>query len=538
MGKRKIFEYLIRYIPIRTMRVVLVFLVICLSAANLWAQENSVTYNSAFDEQAPVVSADGTALFFTISGHPNNAGGKKDLGDIWMTVRTEVGWSRPEPLISLNNSAYNAVIGLSADKRELYLYGHYQSDGSPADTQGISVSRWSGAGWSRPENTYIPYFINQSTGTGARLSADGKVLVYSAAAPTSYGAEDIYLSVLSNEGWSEPVHLGREVNSPYQEVSPFLSEDGKTLYFSTNRPGTNGSYDVFLSNRLDDSWRSWSAVRPLAGSLNTESRELYFATNGNWVLYTTTRDSDGYGDIRLTGLADTAKFTPPVVVAEEKPLPVPEKKPEPALEEARPDKGLVRIQGLVVSADSGSPIPATILVKALGTKTITADASGTFSVEVTKEEVVTLEADYKGFISKSEKVDAAQARRQILEVRIALQPALIGTVVTLSNVLFHQSSASLLSESFDELDMVANFLKLNPEIRIELSGHTDNRGDRTLNLRLSNERVKKVKGYLVSKGIEASRIQGKGYGGTKPVADNRTEEGRRLNRRVEFKIIK
>jgi len=520
------------------MRVIITFLVLSLGASGLWAQENQLIYNSPFDEQAPVFSPDGTLLFFTVSGHPNNGGGKKDLGDIWMTVRTAGGWSRPEPLIVLNNSAYNAVIGLSTNGKELYLYGHYKADGSPADTQGISVSRWSGVGWSRPENSYIPYFINRSPGTGARLSADGKILVYSASAPTSYGAEDIYITTLSTEGWSEPVHLGREVNGPYQEVSPFLSEDGKTLYFSTNRPGTKGSYDIYLSERLDDSWRNWSAAKALPGSLNTESRELYYATNGNWVVYTTTRDSDGYGDIRIMGVEDSVKFNPPVVIAEEKPLPIPEKKPTPDMEEARPGKGLVRIQGLVVSADTGSPIPATILVKTLGTKTITADANGAFIVEVTKEEMVTLEADYKGFISRSEKVDAAQAKRQILEVRLVLQPALIGTVVTLSSVLFHQSSASLLSESYDELDMVANFLKLNPEIRIELSGHTDNRGDRTLNLRLSNERVKKVKGYLVGKGIESSRIQGKGYGGTKPVADNRTEEGRRLNRRVEFKIIK
>lgn len=516
------------------MRLILVLFFVLSFTAVCHAQTDA--FNGPFDEQSPYMSPDGSVLYFTMSGHPSNYAGKKDPGDIWVSVRVKDGWSRPQPLIALNNASYNAVIGISSDGQTLYLYGHYGADGSPANTQGISVCSKNGAGWSRPDNIYIPYFINRSLNSGARLSADGKALVYAASAPTSYGAEDIYISLLNAEGWSEPIHLGSEVNSAYQEFSPSLSEDGKTLYFSTNRPGTKGSYDVYASERLDDSWRNWSAAIPLNDQINTESRELYYSKSGNTVLVCSTRDSDGYGDIRII-LTDPDEF-PEVKPADQKqvaPEILTDVQPDDV---SRPGRGLVRIQGLITSERSDSPIPAEITIKGGGIRKIKADENGTFSFEVSKEDLLVLEADYKGFISKSQRIDLSLAKKQLLEVRMKLQPAEVGAVVTLSNVLFYQSSASLLPESYDELDVVANFLKVNPDIRIELSGHTDNRGDKNLNLRLSNERVKKVRNYLVGKGVDRSRIIGKGYGGAKPIADNKTEEGRRLNRRVEFQIIK
>jgi outer membrane protein OmpA-like peptidoglycan-associated protein len=119
-----------------------------------------------------------------------------------------------------------------------------------------------------------------------------------------------------------------------------------------------------------------------------------------------------------------------------------------------------------------------------------------------------------------------------------LQPVEIGTTVNLKNVLFVQTKTELLPESYDELDLVVSFLKNNPNVKIELSGHTDNRGVHSDNVRLSQERVNAVKRYLVSKGVDGKRVTGKGYGGTKPIASNDTEENRQMNRRVEFTIKK
>lgn len=513
--------------------IILIFLLSAVQAA----EAQKYPFNGPYDEQAPFLTADGSILFFTVAGNPQNISGKKDPGDIWVSVYSAAGWSRPEHIRGLNNAAYNAVVGMSADGSRLYLYGHYRADGSPASTQGISVSKNTGAGWSVPENIYIPYFTNRSVGSGARISRDEKALIYSATAPTGYGAEDLYLSLMGEEEWSEPVHLGRNVNSEFQELTPEFSDDGKKLFFSSNRPGHQGSFDVFYSEQMDDSRLNWSEAKPLPGPINTSGRELFYSPQTtDRLIYTSTVDSDGYGDIKIQG---PAEVTPPVTQIS----PVPQVQPplpkqEEAAEPDRPAKGFVRINGKVVSSDRSLPIPASITLKGGLEKNLMADSKGQFSIEVSQDGTLTLEADYKGFISKSVRLNLSEAKRQVLDISVELQPAVAGTVVTLSNVLFYQSSASLTTESFDELDMVVTFLKLNPEIKIELAGHTDNRGDRNLNLRLSNERVKKVKSYLIGKGIETGRITGKGYGGTRPVADNKTEEGRKLNRRVEFTIVK
>jgi outer membrane protein OmpA-like peptidoglycan-associated protein len=125
-----------------------------------------------------------------------------------------------------------------------------------------------------------------------------------------------------------------------------------------------------------------------------------------------------------------------------------------------------------------------------------------------------------------------------LEMNFNLQPVDVGTTVNLKGVLFEQSKTTLLPQSFDELDVVVSFMKSNPRVKIELAGHTDNQGMFSKNIKLSQERVDTVKEYLVSKGIDDKRITGKGYGGTKPIASNDKEETRKLNRRVEFTIIK
>jgi outer membrane protein OmpA-like peptidoglycan-associated protein len=137
-----------------------------------------------------------------------------------------------------------------------------------------------------------------------------------------------------------------------------------------------------------------------------------------------------------------------------------------------------------------------------------------------------------------ENLDINSADMRELEMNFRLQPVEIGTTVNLKNVLFMQAKTDILPESFPELDLVVSFLKENPKVRIELMGHTDGRGVHADNVKLSLQRVNKVKDYLVSKGIDSRRISGKGFGGSKPIASNDTEESRKMNRRVEFVIKK
>ena len=198
----------------------------------------------------------------------------------------------------------------------------------------------------------------------------------------------------------------------------------------------------------------------------------------------------------------------------------------------------VRIYGKVTNAKTGETIDAKVFFNAAAEiQTSAASATG-YSIQLSSTNNYVVKIEATGFVSAIEKLDIQTYELKELEMNFRLQPVEIGTTVNLNNVLFEQGKTNLLPESYPELDVIVSFLKSNPRVKIELAGHTDNRGIPGQNVKLSQARVDKVKAYLVSKGVEGKRISGKGYGGSKPVASNDTEESRQLNRRVEFTIKK
>ena len=526
----------------------------------LWSQsiqETLRSVNSAYDEQNPVLSPDGMTLYITIGNHPSNAGGKKDPGDIWFSRREGSGWSQPVHAgSSLNDRAYNAVAGFSASGDQIFLHGHYGSSQTPAKTQGISVSRSAGSGWSRPENISIPFFMNKSGILCGSLSADNSVFVFSAESYGTYGVDDIYVTALQQGKWTEPKNLGNVINTQFQELSPSLSEDKQMLFFSSNGRKGSGSFDIYSATRLDDSWTNWSAPVNLGPQVNSEGRELfyhYFPTMG-FALFTTTKSSDGYGDVRVyvttpdeplpvhdSVVSASARNDQQEVVA----APLMEQKlaPQANSDGSPPEKiaepaGEVKVYGKITNAKTGEVITAKVSFEApdLEPRTDVSGANG-YAVGVPTSRY-TIRIESSGFISTLEKLDINALELRDLEMNFKLQPVELGTTVNLKNVLFAQAKTDILPESYPELDLVVNFLKENPSVRIELMGHTDGRGVHADNVKLSQQRVNKVKEYLVSKGVESKRITGKGFGGSKPIASNDTEESRRMNRRVEFVIRK
>jgi outer membrane protein OmpA-like peptidoglycan-associated protein len=169
---------------------------------------------------------------------------------------------------------------------------------------------------------------------------------------------------------------------------------------------------------------------------------------------------------------------------------------------------------------------------------VQAGADGRYSLLIPSVSEYAISVEAEGYVGNFEKLDVRTYEMKALEMNYKLQPIEIGATVNLKSVLFQQSTPNLLPESNDELDQVVAFLKTNPRVEIQLGGHTDGRGHPEHNLRLSQKRVDRVKAYLVSKGISPKRITGKGFGGAKPIAGNDNEETRRLNRRVEFTIVK
>ena len=499
----------------------------CLTLSILVFAQNSLqTVNSPFDEQNAVLSPDGRTLYLTIANHPQNIGGKRDPGDIWISTWVDGQWSAPTHGGSvINDRGYNGVAGFSGDGSQMFLLSHYA-----AKTQGISVARTTGSGWSRPENISIPYFQNKSNLVSGYLSSDGKVFVFSAETYGSYGVEDIYVSLKDENGkWSPPKNLGSGINTQFQELCPSLSDDGMTLYFSTNGRGGEGSFDVFKATRLDDSWTKWSAPVNLGPQVNTSGRELYYRfyeSNGT-AFFTSTLNSDGYGDVRMVAPGD---YAPP------EQEPVVQEQEEPIEEPIAETSDAVRVFGRVTDTRTGQVIPATLTFTGeAGERAITADGDG-YEFLAAPQTSYRVVITAPGYISTMEKLDVTDLSQHSLEMNFSMQPVERGTTVNLKNVLFVQSKTDLLPESYAELDVVVEFLKNNPTVAIELAGHTDNRGVPSANVELSRARVEKVKAYLVSKGISEKRITGKGYGGSRPIASNDSEETRKLNRRVEFTI--
>ena len=307
------------------------------------------------------------------------------------------------------------------------------------------------------------------------------------------------------------------MNTDKGEHSPYLASDGKTLYYSSNRDGGKGSYDIWMTKRQDDTWTNWSEPENMGSDVNSDDWEGYYTIDaqGKYAYLVSSQNSVGNEDIVRIKLK----------------------------EEVQPDP-VVLIKGKVLNQKDNSPLAATIAYNGLEDGknygiARTNPATGEYKIVLPYGRNYDFSANAANFIGVSDNLDLTDVGEyKEIERDLYLVPIEVGSVVRLNNIFFETGHSDLKSESFVELDRVVKVLKDNPNMTIELSGHTDNVGDAGFNKSLSQKRADACKEYLVTKGIDASRLVSKGYGKDKPVADNGTEEGRALNRRVEFTILK
>ncbi|NPA69058.1 MAG: OmpA family protein [Chlorobi bacterium] len=476
--------------------------------------------NSPYSEIAPVIAPDGKTLYIARAGHPLNIKPVEKY-DIWYAVLKDNGeWSQlkhaPAPL---NNSGDNVVISVSPDNNTLFLETLYNPDGTFKSDAGISVSyRKADGGWTVPEKINIKNYYNKNIYESFAFSPGKDVLMMSVERNDSYGDKDLYVSFLQPDGsYGEPVNAGPVLNSYLGEGTPFIAPDNRTLYFySFTEPGY-GSADIFVSKRLDDSWTKWSQPKNLGKKINSEGWDVYYtvAAKGDYAYLVSSENSFGKEDIFRIKLEE-----------EEKPDPV------------------VIIYGKVSDALTGKPVSAEVVYE--NTKngkiegTAICNSEGLYKIVLPYGEKYNIRAEKKGYFALSETMNLNK-NKGYKEIRknLLISPLIKEVPVILKNVHFYPAKAVLLPGSYEELNRLVKLMKTEPDMEIEITGHTESRpGYEKQLMILSQKRVEAVKKYMIIRGIDASRIKTKALGGTKPLADNNTEAGRKQNRRVEFRILK
>ena len=496
------------------------------------APEPLTALNAAGASQLqPVPTPDGKSLYFNRTNFAGNTEGAAETGDIWLSQSPNRGriWvapSRPSSPPGLNtpqNNAVQAVVNGPAGPA-LLLRGTY--DESPQRDLGVALLPLNGTG--RPVPLRIANFLTINPATGYYLTPDAQILLLSLDRGDSEGANDLYLSRADGAGgYTAPQSLGEVVNSPGYEFAPWLAADGETLYFSSYGHQGYGSADIFVSQRLDDSWIKWSPPQNLGPRFNGPGYDAFFALGADSTAYFS---SSGDKDTNPKKLFRTVPGPPPVVDSA-------------ALAAAAADpmsQPRALVTGRVLDGRTGQPLAGGADVQALMIggpidfrSTARADQVGfQMSLAPGRYRVVTT----AGLLTRVDTfaVKAGESRRY--EPR--LTPATAGTRLDLPDLLFVQAQAKLLGSSFTTLNKLAESLKENQQLEIRLEGHTDNLGTPAPNVKLSEDRVAAVKRYLVDKGVAARRISTIGYGGEKPKFSNDREETRKLNRRVELVITK
>lgn len=380
------------------------------------------------------------------------------------------------------------------------------------------------------EEVVIPFLNNKSPIQSGCISSDQNYMILSLESNYTKGVEDLYVVKKKADGtWSSTSNLGSSINTAYQEITPHLSADNKTLFFATNGRGGEGSFDIFYSVRLDESWRNWSEPVSVGTDVNTSGAETSFSfiDGDDWAYFITSKNSDGYGDImRIKIKEEIEADTLSTDVAESVMELVENSEDEESLIAKELEKDGIFIQ--VTDSETNNALAAELIIKSERRSS----ENGLFEIDSLLDEEVEIKS--KGYLPKLVVLSELKAGNNM----VSLSSIAVGHTIQLDHVLFYRGTSNMIEGSEKELNLVVEMMNDNPDINILLKGHTDNQGDQVVNRRLSEARVKSVREYMLRQGINAFRIRGVGYGGLKPIASNETEESRKLNRRVEFEVVK
>ncbi|MBS0010886.1 MAG: PD40 domain-containing protein [Bacteroidales bacterium] len=471
--------------------------------------------NTEDDEYWPAITADDNMLLFTRQSRIRGRGllGRELQEDFYYSYRRDGEWTVARNAgPPLNTPLNEGAQALEAGGNYMYFTACNREDGLGGCD--IYYSARTNSGWKKGINIGRPvnsrYWESQPS-----LSSDGSRLFFVSNRPGGYGGMDIWLSTIGKDGrWTEPANAGDLINTPGDEMSPFIHFDGRTLYFSSNGRPCMGGFDIFMSRLQSDS--TWSEPENLGYPINTQADEIGLVINSSGeVAYFSSRVNAVKG-------RDLYYFEMP--------------------ESLRPDP-VSYLKGQVVDMVTGRKLRATYKLINLSTQDRVVqsftDSDGNFLVCLPTGHNYGINVSSEGYLFYSENfmLEGEYSSIEPFEKTILLSPIRVGQKMSLYNVFFAFDSWELRDESIPELENLFTLLKNKAGLVVEIGGHTDSTGTDEHNLILSEKRAMAVRDYLVRRGLSHERLKYKGYGEKVPLFDNATEEGKRKNRRTEIRIL-
>jgi len=459
--------------------------------------------NTANLEYYPSVTIDDSLLVFT-----KKENGREDFMEssfkngLYSKAKTIQG--------DINIEPFKGAISVSADGEWLIFAGNFRNGLGDYD---LYISYATPDGWSEPENLG-PNVNSGYWDSSPSLSPDNHILYFSSNRPGGYGGADLYMSIRQPNGkWGPAINMGSNFNTIGDEMAPYIHADNQTIYFTSNGLPGYGETDLYISRK--DTAGVWSVPENLGYPINTIETEgsMVVAADGMTAYYASDR-ADSRGGL------DLYKFI--------------------LREDIRPHKTLY-VKGKVFDNKTKKGLPCTVELIDNANNSILmhvqTDELGKYFVPLPSGKSYTFLVNRKGYLFYSELYSFAHRLSDSTYIKdIPLQPIELNSSLTFQNIQFETNSAKILPVSLIELNKLLQLLKENKTVQVQISGHTDNSGIENNNLILSTNRAKAVVQYLTDNGIAAARLQYKGYGSSKPIADNNTEEGRAKNRRTEFVI--
>ncbi|MGE5317276.1 MAG: OmpA family protein [Chloroflexota bacterium] len=464
--------------------------------------------NTAGFEFVNYISPDRLKLYFT---RRMTTGDRKDEQFFYSVNIGDSAWS-PSVDIGppINTTGDEGAMTVSPDGQYLFFSGCNNIDGFGSCD--LYYSRLNGDQWGEPVNLG-PVVNTRGWESQPSFSSDGRTLYFVSNRPGGYGESDIWITKLMENGeWMTPFNAGEIINTKESERGPFIHPDAVTLYFSSKGHTGMGEGDLFYSILKEGKWTN---PVNLGYPVNTDDDEITMIVDneGKYAYYSSTRENGfGYQDIY--------QFELPV--------------------NAKPSK-VSYMKGTVYDSITRKPLQAAVkLLDPVTGDTIISSmsnaANGSYLLVIPEGHNYALNVEKEGYLFYSAHMIMEGQTNYIHPFRkdIPLKPVKEGESIILRNIFFATDSFNLLPESKAELDHLVRLLNVNKGMAIEISGHTDNQGSVQYNQILSERRARSVFDYLIKAGIDLRRLKFIGYGSSKPLSSNNTEEGRALNRRTEM----